>query len=273
MIASLRRPYLLLCLAASCAPAFFLFADQIPVAPLHPQTDDTGGEIYRIQAGKLTVTVSPAKGGVVSIQTADEGELLQSPIHVSSSSQAPSRPWRHRGWETSEGASVVMLSRSMGPPLSLRVVHLIEIPADGQSLRQVTRITATGPGNPDLIRPAADWRVSPADTLWTRAEADEACGGWTQAPPRHSDTPYRVLGYPGLFAYWSCDWEVEEPEQLLKDAKLRFTATDGEFHSQPGERDVPAQGWTLICDLRLKLTRPSPGVPPCEVLTSWSPRS
>ncbi|MDA3874877.1 MAG: hypothetical protein PF795_13080 [Kiritimatiellae bacterium] len=173
----------------------WVLADNVPVAPLLPDQSETVGPVYTLETSSLQVKIVPSEGGITSLRLWEGEELLDSPLRVEPTLQdEPSTsevPWENRGWRTHEGNQVVMLARSLGPPLSCRVIHLIELPADGTHLRLTTRITGTGPGDLRLLNPTAHWVLKRPEQLWTR-------------------DPIQILSWQQQYTAWSVDWHIED---------------------------------------------------------------
>lgn len=230
-------------------------ADNVPVAPLLPDESEGVGPVYTLESNALRVKIVPSEGGITSLRFWQGEEILESPLRiVPASHDIPSAaevPWESRGWRTHEGNQVVMWTRNLGPPLSCRVIHLIELPVSGSHMRLTTRITGTGPGNQRLLKPSAQWAIKPPEHMWTRGR-------------------FRILARRQDFSAWSVDWRIEDlTASLDSDITSRMKDTRVDMQSSPGQLQLPPQGWTLICSLHLQINRGNPDQPAIEVLQSW----
>ncbi|WFB35070.1 hypothetical protein P3T73_12960 [Kiritimatiellota bacterium B12222] len=251
----MRCPFSFLYLLLSLWGGTFLFADDVPVAPLTKISEPTWGEIYQLSSEGLTVWVSPATAGIVSLKFKGDDEMLEKPIQISAFSATaqtdPAPLWENRAWRTSEGRQVVMLTQNFGPPLSLRIVHLIELSASGEQLRQTTRITATGPGDPELLAPQLHIALTPPDRILKKEQLI-----FTQVQD--------------LLCQWESRWEIEMPAQFLSNT-LHYAPAEGHpnFTSTPEKSfSLPPQGWTMIHSILLDvstLTTPDP-----QAIELWS---
>jgi hypothetical protein len=234
-----------------------LIADNVPVAPLLPRQDTQLGPVYTLESGSMEVVISPSQGGIISLRLWQGNEILETPIQIEFTSltvsSSPEVPWEHRGWRTHEGNQVVMLHRSLPPPLSCRVIHLIELPTAGDRLRQTTRITGIGPGDQRLLKPTAHWRLKHPEHLWTRE-------------------PYHIVAWQQYFTAWNVHWHIEDLTSSLEGSdSARLDADHVEIESSPGTLKLPPQGWTLICTLNLQINRRHPDQPAIELIHSWPP--
>lgn len=230
-------------------------SDNVPVAPILPEQSESDGPVYSLNTSSLQVKVRPSRGGITSLRLWESEELLESPIQIGPALQdAATRsevPWESRGWRTHEGNQVVMLARSLGPPLSCRVIHLIELPSDGTRLRLTTRITGTGPGDQRLLKPSAQWTMKRSEHLWTRE-------------------PFHILARGHHYTAWSVNWQIEDLTPALDgDFSARMTPRHVKMESSPGHLQLPPQGWTLICTLDLHIHRGDPDQPAIEILHTW----
>ncbi len=232
-------------------------ADNVPVAPLLPDQSESGGPVYTLETRSLQVTIVPSEGGITSLRLWGEEELLKSPLRIEPTLQnTPSTsevPWESRGWRTYEGNQVVMLTRSLGPPLSCRIIQLIELPAEGTHLRVTTRITGTGPGDQRLLKPTAQWTLKRPEHMWTR-------------------DPYHILAWQHHYTAWSVNWHIEDLTSALEGGIFsHMTQQHVEMQSSPGHLQLPPQGWTLICTLALQVNRGNPDQPAIEIIHTWPP--
>lgn len=230
-------------------------ADNVPVAPLLPNQSASAGPVYTLETSALKVTVVPSKGGITSLRLWRGEEILDSPLRIEptlrDTASMAEVPWESRGWRTHAGDQVVMLTRSLGPPLSCRVIQLIELPADGTHLRLTTRITGTGPGDQRLLKPTAHWTLKRPEHMWTRE-------------------PFTILAWRREYTAWSVNWNIEDLTSPLEgEISSRMTPQQVEMESSPGHLRLPPQGWTLICTLALQIYRGNPDQPAIEILHTW----
>jgi hypothetical protein len=232
-------------------------ADNVPVAPLNTQKDAEWGEVYQLTTKYFTLLVSPVEAALVSLKFRNGEEHLQAPIKILagdfSAFPTTASVWENRAWRTSEGQQVVMLAKSFGPPLSLRVVHLIETMPDGNAFRQLTRISSTGPGNPSYFKPKLSFHL-------TATENSES-----------KDPSVLYLNLPDALAAWQVQWQLEQPEMKLEgDLKIRKNPQSLEGMSAPElHLLLPPQGWTLLCNLQMVYKLSDPEIPSTEQVLKW----
>ncbi|MGA0334523.1 MAG: hypothetical protein ACO3NW_11280 [Kiritimatiellia bacterium] len=214
-------------------------ADDVPIAPLGMEQVAPWGEVYTLEAKMLRLVISPETASVVSLQHRISGEWLEAPLRCRAFSEAPrdlqQTDWESRAWRTSEGRQLVMLSRSFGPPLSLRIVHLIELNPEGTGFTQRTRITGTGPGDQSLLTPLLEAPL--------------------RRPSELREGPHALfLRYEGIICSWQADWRIESPEQPLESSFGAGTKENSLLlSSQPlPPYPLPPQGWTLLCEFSMK---------------------
>lgn len=231
----------------------------MPVAPIQMQKDVVWGDVYAVTTRNLTVLISPEAGEVVSVKIRNGEERLLRPLQLSVSAYQPdlnpAPKWESRAWRTSDGQQVVMLVKNMGPPLSLRVVKLIEVMPEGNAFSQLTRITATGPGDPAWLSP----ELSIALAL----------------PAQHEiETSVLRAAYPEGLSGVHIRWQIEQPESDLT-LPLKVTETDAalEVTSNPdlNIEELPPQGWTLLCHLQMVFAVPHPDHLTLEQALKWPP--
>lgn len=213
-----------------------LHADDVPVAPIPLKTRTQGTRVYELSNRLIKVSVSPEEAAVISMEHPPGKEWLMAPLRITPAAPAAtSAPWEHRAWKTSEGRQVVMLTKSMGPPLRLRVVHLIELIPGAPSLRQTTRILATGPGQQALLAPEL--------TLGLPVPEERV-----EISPAH-----RVLHYKDFTCHWNVTWQLEMPASAVAGESQEEVADNLlTLSSKPGLLPgLPPQGWTLSCELLL----------------------
>ena len=246
--------------------------DGVPVAPLPPETLESGEQIFRVRNARIEILVAPASDGMVSLRHLDGEnvlsgpvtvlpfplEIMESALPVVEGEDVPR--WQARGWVTSENWQVVMLTQTFGPPVNMRVNQVITLPADRGEVHWHTRMTSLSPS--DLAAtPALTWPTPFQDnTHWRRAREDEetVCDHWAeQAPPAapFSAKTLASLGPGGLFQKWQSTWTVEDGAELTP--RLRFKNRDATHDQDPkyvwkAELPdlMPPQGWTLVHDLK-----------------------
>jgi len=232
---SLRFSALLICLFGGLIGV----SDDVPIAPLLPIEHTTWGKVYILEAEQLEVVVSPEEGAVVSLKHRIAGDFIYSPLRIEPTPKVTTEAsltgnWENRAWRTSEGRQVVMLSRSVGPPLSLRIVHLIEVNATGTTFSQRTRITGTGPGDHSLLGPSFEVGLSPS-------------------PDTSLVNDAYSLRYGDIGTTWQSTWSIESPERPIESSLNVDETRKGNLLSghPTSELALPPQGWTLLCTVNM----------------------
>lgn len=249
------RPWILLSLFL-VRPGFALRGDNVPVAPMHAAADADHGEVFTLTARHFRLLVSPRTGEVVSLKFADGVERLTDPIRISALKQPEMHPspdpWENRAWRTSEGKQVVMLAKSFGPPLSLRVVHVIEVLPERNACRMVSRISATGPGDPELLGPR----------LSVTLNVDDMPG---------SEETAVLTGIADGLAAWRHQWHLELPEHPMPSRfDLHFLPGSLSLQSQAAlPEDLPPQGWTLRGELHMLFDFPDEAPAATPIILKW----
>lgn len=220
------------------SPANVTFSDEFPVAPLSRLQSETWGEVFHLSNRFVEVTISPDHDGVVSFRETGGTNRLEAPATLLPADPdrlaealprlkgIPQARWQARGWITSEGSQTVLLTQSFGPPIPLRVTHLISLPRESPALQWSTRMTALAPVDPLL--PAAFHL--PANTL-----------------------------------LWDSVWKIEHGPELETaiGTPLPHSAAGSveTLVAQPALHLLPPQGWTLRIEGTLRLTESAVGTP------------
>lgn len=232
-------------------------ADNVPVAPLTMQKNADWGEVYQLTTKHFTLLISPTEAAVVSLKFRNGEERLQTPIQILATNLTtdthPPSNWESRAWRTNEGQQVVMLAKSFGPPLSLRVVHLIETMPEGNAFRQLTRISSTGPGNPALFKPNLFFDLRASENL------------------QRAEPSILFTDLPDALAAWRVQWQLEQPEMKLGgDLKIsKHKQTLGVMSEPKLNERLPPQGWTMLCNFQMIFVLSDPEIPSTEQLLKW----
>ena len=213
--------------------SFISSADEFPVAPLSRVQTEPWGESFRLSNRNLEVIIHPESDGVVSLRKTQGNNLLNRPVTLLPGSpedltealprlDGVAQPrWQARGWISSEGSQTVLLTQTFGPPIHLRITHLLSLPQTGSTLQWTTRFTAIAPIDPLL-----------PITLILSAEA----------------------------AQWEGLWKIENGPELKTNLEQR-QQPDGllvqqTLPDQAALQDLPPQGWTLVIEGSLSLPSP-----------------
>lgn len=210
-----------------------IFADEFPVAPLSRTQTDLWGEVFRLSNRFFEIIISPEKDGIVSFREIHGNNLLDAPATLLPADRetltealprlegVPQPRWQARGWVTSEGGQTVLLTQTFGPPVHLRVTHLLSLPEDLPTFQWTTRITAIAPVGPEL---PVTFLLPSASLQW--------------------QSLWKIESGPELNT-------VDQPRDKLQPNLFRQTLA-----SQPELFELPPQGWTLIIEGTLNLSAP-----------------
>lgn len=213
--------------------SFISSADEFPIAPLSRVQTEPWGESFRLSNRNMEVIVHPESDGVVSLRKIQEGNILTRPITLLPGSpedltealprlDGVAQPrWQARGWITSEGSQTVLLTQTFGPPIHLRITHLLSLPKSGKTLQWTSRFTAIAPIDPLLPLTL----ILPSETL-------EWEGTW------------KIENGPELRTLLE---QLEQPEGGLMRQILP---------EQAALQTLPPQGWTLIVEGSISLPSP-----------------
>jgi len=222
-----------------------LLADDVPVAPIPVQEVNEGEPVYKLIENGFKVIVSPAQGGIAQISYKGLSDLLVRPIETQVFLTKDNTPWEHRAWRTSEGKQVVMLTKTVGEPHRLRIVHLIEVSPDGNRLLQTSRITSLGPNDLNGIKPFIQMTLKSPDELMDGQVAHR-------------------LRYATHELSLNISWGIQDPyEQLLPEETILNHEEGFLFKSiLKDKRDLPPQGWTLLGKMEMNLQKIQIGIEP-----------
>ncbi len=231
---------------------FFVRADEVPVAPLSRVEAPEGFSLYDLRAEGLRVEVDPSGEGLMRVSDSKEGfQLGWNLTRILPALQTIPRPqdeWDARGWKTSEGAKVVLLSRRFPPPQSCSVTHVVTL-GNGR-LDWVIRYTALS-AQPERELPfGLDLSLPERAGVLLPSETGGVCGGWAEAGV--AARPLAVMPREGRLWVLRGSAAVEEGEEL--PTAVRREEGGGFLHFQyfPTE-ELPPMGWTLVAEVHLEV--------------------